>query len=367
MSRAISFWIGIPALVAIVAYCASPTSLTRAWVSRVAGAPIVECPETVNLGSQERGQVASAPLTIKNRGRSELVIDQVSSSCSCSGLEREEAGSLVPVRELRLAPGEEGHLQIRVSVNGIPGQPLRNSIGFHTNDPTSPQGRIEVLVEKVTGGLLVTPRTIAFGTVLVGQEACVNAEVRDPEPTVRSVESVTSSNPERLKVSWSPGEAGEAPVGIGSGTLLGHLAVSALTSDAGSLEGTIELHLAGRRPTTVSVVGRVAPLVEVSPALVVLPRTSNSGDVWVGTCLCRSNEHKPLSLSTANSDEGLSVRISQIEGNPHLQSIRIECNPLAPDKRTAPDQRMVRLKARVEAREIPVEIPVLCNRRDKSQ
>jgi hypothetical protein len=366
MARSLAVWVGIPILIALLSYCLASPSI-KSWAGKVTGAPVVEYPRAVDLGEQEAGRVAAAPVTIANRGRSELLVDGMASSCSCSGLERDEGGSFVPTCELRLAPGEEMRLRVRVSVNGAPGDSFRSSLSFHTNDPDNPEGRIEVAVRRVTGGLLTTPRTAVFGTVLVGQEARQLVEVRDRNPTRRRVESVSSSDPERFSVQWSPvGEGDAEGTSPGDGRLLGRLEVSLLTRSPGPVDGTVNLDLPGRQTTTVSVVGRVAPLVELSPARLVLPRASDAGEVWSGTCLCRSNEHLPLALAAGASDEGLTIRITAVDGNPHLQKVCVEWDRSGRGMLASADLRTVRLKARVGSREFPVEFPVECLRKEGS-
>ena len=127
MRRSLALWIAVPVLVGILSYWLVSTSFIRKLEAKLTGAPVIEYPQSVDLGEQEQGSVAVAPLTIANRGRSELVVNGIGSSCSCSGLEQEQQGAFVVVSEFRLAPGEERHLRVRVSVNGFP---ARSAVGL---------------------------------------------------------------------------------------------------------------------------------------------------------------------------------------------------------------------------------------------
>src|SRR5262249_41199407 len=123
----------------------------------------------------------------------------------------------------------------------------------------------------------------------------------------------------------------------------------------------VSVQVPGRRPTTVAVIGRVAAAVEPSPAVLVLPRASGAGDVYHGTVVCRSNERLPLTLlETGASDRGLSLKISPVAGNPHLQSVGVGWDRSATSPGAPADRRVVRLRARVGGCEVPVEFFVDC-------
>src|SRR5712664_2419787 len=80
--------------------------------------PVLECPDTIDLGEQESGKVAIGDLSISNSGTTPLVIDQVETSCSCGGLEREMDGQYMRLDSLEVAPGEKVDLVLRFAVNG---------------------------------------------------------------------------------------------------------------------------------------------------------------------------------------------------------------------------------------------------------
>lgn len=78
-------------LVAVVAGAAWWSTTGRSTGNRVG--PVLDCPEVIDLGEQERGQVAIARATLANAGDADLTITDVRSSCSCAGLEIEEGGT----------------------------------------------------------------------------------------------------------------------------------------------------------------------------------------------------------------------------------------------------------------------------------
>ncbi|MFO0808527.1 MAG: DUF1573 domain-containing protein [Gemmataceae bacterium] len=93
-----------------------------AWVRPAR--PVIEFTEAVDLGVRELGEIVTREVTIRNSGTADLVIDQVRSNCSCSGLERRTGGGVESVSDLVLRPGESEALVARVAVRGVPGQSI---------------------------------------------------------------------------------------------------------------------------------------------------------------------------------------------------------------------------------------------------
>src|SRR5258708_8966184 len=90
------------------------------------------------------GREALVRFSIVNVGGHELFLDNVSSSCSCAGLEREVNGHLARIESLRIPAGEQRELMIRSNVRGSVGASMVNFIHFHTNDPSLPTVAIEL-------------------------------------------------------------------------------------------------------------------------------------------------------------------------------------------------------------------------------
>lgn len=151
-------WLLLPILVGIAAFGFESGIINRQWTILMRSVPVVEFPAVIDLGEHEQGEVVNSRFTIANRGKGELVIDQIRTTCACAGLEREVDGTFVRVESLRLGPREEAELMLRISVRGPAGAPSRNRIVFRTNDSSRPEGAIEAVIPKVTGGLGVAPK-----------------------------------------------------------------------------------------------------------------------------------------------------------------------------------------------------------------
>jgi hypothetical protein len=322
--------------------------------------PVLEMPSALDLGNQERGKVVVARFKVANRGGSDLVLDQVRTSCICSGLEREVEGRFIPVASLRLTPGEETELAVRVAVRAQIGTEMRNAIFFHTNDPALPERALVVGIPKVTGGINASPARVLFDSIPIKTEAHQLIEIRDPTSPPRTIRQVLSSNPDRFTVRLLPAERAEGSPETKhkDGLLLGRIEVSPRTQEPGSFEGEVQIFLndEARPPESIPVTGRVAPMVEASPATLVLPRASREGPLYFGTSVCRSIEGLPLQLSLEEAPKGISAMISPVHGNPSLQTVRIEWKPDAAEPSLKSNEQVVRFHARVGDRDTTVGI-----------
>lgn len=358
-------WIVVPVLVGAASYATRSEDFRRHWMGWLGSEPVIECPQTIELGVREVGEIAVARFVMANHGGSDLVIDQLATNCACSGLEREENGQLVRIEELRLKPREQVNLAMRLSIRGQPGRPMRNGVSFHTNDPTRPAVTIEVVVSKVRAGVHAAPASVVFGTVPVGAKVRNVFKVRDGAVDPRAIEQITSTNPGRFTARLLPVVPGEVATAEGeSSSVIGRVEVILETKEPGPVSGEIRIDLRGeaRRPVVVAVSGRVANLVEARPPSLMLPRNSGTGPVFFGTCLCRSTEGKPLTLTVISTPPGVTASVSAIAGDPAAQMVRIDWEPASADPRPAPPGDSVRLSARIGGQEEPLEIPVNCRR-----
>src|SRR5437763_9945718 len=65
----------------------------------------IEYPSRLDLGDVEVSRVIRTRLTVRNIGGADLVIDDIKSSCACTGLWREDAGNWVAVQSIAIPPG----------------------------------------------------------------------------------------------------------------------------------------------------------------------------------------------------------------------------------------------------------------------
>jgi hypothetical protein len=320
--------------------------------------PVLDCPEVVDVGEHEIHSLAVGRFTVTNRGGAELVLDNVRTSCACSGLEQERGDRFVRVTELRVPPGESVGLVIRRAVGGAVGVSLDSPVYFRTNDPAAPERALRLVVSRVKGGVEATPRSVAFGSVPVGKVVREVVDVTDEWPDARALDRVVSSAPGRVRVRQLPPEP--SPDGTGRGRPLARLEITVDTRSPAAVDDRVEVYVAGRSfPTVVPVSGKVTAAVEVSPATVLLPRKSDSGPLYEATCLCRSTEGKPLTLRVESAPPDVRVETPEPDGSPPVRSVVVRWDPSHPAGGAA-GRRVVRLVAGAAGAEVPVEITILC-------
>ncbi len=352
-------WMVVLALVvgAVLFYWRDGT-IRREWAVVTGVEPVFDGPAEIDLGERKSGEPVAARFTITNRGGVELVIDQIRTSCSCGALEREREGGLERVERLRLSAGEQAELVMRATTMGESGQTARQTVRFRTNDPTQPEGQLSLVFRILVGEVRITPSSVVFGAVPVGQSAQQVVELRDPGATPRAVRQVVSSDA-RITARWQL--AGDADLNS-NGTLLGRIEVTADTSQPGRLDTRVSIELDDDRipPLSLAVSGTVVPNVEVLPASLVLPLASGAGPLFTGTCQIRGPASGSFRLEVASASPGLSVEFANPADGP-TRTVRITWSP-APDDKPGVSTKRVRLRATTDGTLETIEIAVTCRR-----
>jgi hypothetical protein len=316
--------------------------------------PAIEFPSALQLGELDLGKIATGRLAIANRGGSALRIGSVRTSCSCSGVEREVDGDMQEVTALTIPPGESVDLQVRVAARGIPGQPMRTVLGFRTNDPCQPEGRIDIVVSRIRG-LVSTPAAVVFGLVILGRDSTQVVAVRDSEGKPLLVENATTFDHDRLVARVLP-SAGPKDGASADG---GCVEVTARAAAVGTVQGNVQIQVsvAGeRRFIAIPVTARIVAPVEACPNRICLPRASAEGPLYHMTCLCRSASDQALTLTTIEVPAPIAVTIQKGDGATRL--VRIEWRRSG--EKEASRQHLVRLRAETEGRCYTLEIRADC-------
>lgn len=322
-------------------------------------APTLEYAATLNLGSAELGQQACQRVLFKNRGGRDLVVDDVRTNCSCSGLETKVDGKFARFKALVIAPGQEVDLWLRISVRGVSaGESLANRIEFRTNDPALPTGRIDVVIGPVSGGVQARPEKVAMGTVAVGTVVRRRVEIWDDAVEPRRIQAVRSFRPDLVLVTLLRVDESESERDLSQGARrIGVVEVVVNTAKPGDVDQFVEIEVPGRPPDTIHVVGRIAAPVEFAPSAIVLPRNSPSGPVHETLCLCRSTVEKPLVLHVDDPVEGLAVEILPANEET-MKMIRIRCEQLGRNHRLANSRQVLHFRAKVDGSTIEADLPV---------
>jgi hypothetical protein len=352
MRRKVLFWGGVPVLAAVIGWFAYSLAAGGAF-SRTGTTPSIELPPVTVIEECEIGQIVTATFHIANRGRGDLLIDQFRTNCACSGVER-LARNGAHVNSVRIPPGRSENFRMRVSARGAIGAPMRNLVYFHTNDPAMPEATVEVLINRITGGLVAFPSSAVFGNVPVGQEAHRTLEVHDTAKLPRKIKALTTSSPDLVSVKLLEPHGPAQPVGV----QVGRVQISLKATDPRQVDESVFIYLEGdtREPDRIPIVARIVPPIEVFPPSLVLPRQGADGPLYHGFCTCRSSTGNPLQLRLVEAPEDVVVQLP--ESTEPSQRIHIEWKP----KKESPlaTRRVVRLQGQVDGKYSSVEIPLTC-------
>jgi hypothetical protein len=238
---------------------------------------------------------------------------------------------------------------------------MLNVVKFRTNDPTRGSARIEAVVKCVSGGISSRPESVVFGTVLIGEKIRRFVLIRDDALKPRVIETVTSTQPERVAVTLIPfQEKSEPPDPTAIGTLIGKLEVIVDSSVPGNVDAAVQVRLSGvsRDPDPIRVIGRISAPVEICPSVISLPRTSSAGPVYEATCIIRSVTGGPVELSIDPTPAGLTVTVLKPE-NARSQKVQVSWDPKVANESGSPQRQVIRIKAKTGEKEVVLELPVV--------
>jgi hypothetical protein len=275
-------------------------------------APKLVCPDRIDMGAGEIGKVCHAQFSMANRGRSELVLDQIRTNCGCSGLERERDGVYERVESIRLAPGEHVRLAIRALVQGKPGGVMHNVVYLRTNDPLHLEFKIDACVSKINGGVISDPATLIIGTVPVGSKQVSTVDVLDFSEIAREVERIECTHPERVTARLLPPRKPVADRTANAARAIAAIEVFVHTEKPGPLDGEILIHLKGeqRPPDSLPINGWVRDIVEIAPSELALPRRQLKGILLHTRAICWCSPETALDLEILDAPPQLKVVVT---------------------------------------------------------
>jgi hypothetical protein len=364
--RALIVWAGVVILACLTAFVAERARKPLAAWIRPPADPAVSYPTDLSLGDHEAGERLSVPFAIANKGSGELIIDQVGSNCSCTGMEIEEHGVFRRVEVLRIPPAESRELVMRISVrSALLGREMISIVRFRTNDPLHPNGRITATVQRVIGGLSVTPGGVLVGSITVGQAVRRIITVRDRSPVPRVIERVSSTQRDRVSVRLLPENhlavTDELPA---DGKIIGRIEVTVNSMSPGPINSEVQIELR-REPLvphiaidSVVVAGHVVSPIEAMPSLIALPRAGESGLVFEVEVLVRSTLGLPVSVDGNGASGAFSVEANDTD-NDSSKVLRIKWNRNSETGRLGELGDAIRLPLVVGGEQFGFELPIL--------
>jgi hypothetical protein len=324
--------------------------------------PALECPERIDLGPQERGEVAVGHFRVKNAGSRPLALEGFQTSCSCAGVEGKVDGRAVRLKALALAPGEDAELSVRVAVGAPVGQSQTVQVFFGTNDPARPLWQIVVLIPQVRGACCANPTAVIFGSLPSGTQARQVIGLYDNGVKGGVLRGVRATHPERFSARLLPLEEQEKQGAVGpAGSLIGRVEVTAHTDAPGPLEGEVLLAFEGTkaRADPIPVTGEVIGLARCWPRNLTLPRRHGAGPRYEAEAFLESRDEKPIQVTVVSVPRGLSADMTMAGGSPERWVLHVKGQPNLPGKTPGRAERSICLHVVCDGQERELEVPVL--------
>lgn len=291
--------------------------------------PRVECPASVSLGECVYGSDKRAEFTVRNSGTQDLVLDNFQVSCTCSSLTVRGPDGSSDLTRVTLPPRAEAAIGVTVTVRSRFNDAARTRITFRTNDPSATDVSVEVAASRVIGGFTPLPGACNFGTVGVGTECRQMVHLVDEAVAPRPVAAVVSSNPARVRVTFSPSAGKDRPADVTNpGYYLGTITVAIDTTTPGSVDErvAVEYRDPGPRTEVIPVSATVVPKLSVLPATLTLPRAEpGGGRSYTGIVWLRAQGR--LDRSTIKLIGSPFARVSAEAGDSPLVPVRLTVDP----------------------------------------
>lgn len=359
--KSVLFWIAIPLFSAgfTIAFRSSPAQ----WFGYV---PILECPQTVDLGEWNIGEAAFGSFKIKNAGKRTLVVKEFTTSCSCMGVEREIDGHFSRVQTIEISSGDEVELTVRFGISAQPGESQSVSVFFTTNDPLRPMWQIDVLIPRVGGGYFAQPSAALFGILSVGDKSSRTIDLFNNRVESRRVESVRSTHPDRFSVRLlSFSEEDKQRRHQTAGHLLARIEVTPLSEYSGPIDGEVIVSLAKEthRTPPIPVLGEVIRPVACRPAMLVLPRRVGNQSLRNGDVLIFHRSEKPIDVVLDSVPPHFKAEIQAVSDHPDQRLLHIEWRPATTSNEQSITETRLHLRVHSDGEETKLELPIFAENR----
>jgi len=160
---------------------------------------VVDPPELLDLGVNPPDRPAEGEIKLYNKGRIDLEILQVQSSCGCMA-------ARIAGKDKRIPPGGAGTIEIAFFPRRIPGFESRKTVSIMCNDPHNASVDVGVVV-KFDPEFMVDPPELDFGEVRQGDtpaKTIVFRQLSDAPLEVTGLEPAGAAGPQ-LELSFEEG------------------------------------------------------------------------------------------------------------------------------------------------------------------
>lgn len=328
--------------------------------------PVADTPATVALGSHTTNERVLTDVTIRNGGYRQLTLSNFHVSCSsCITFGLHSDAGIVDVKQVSVPPRGSVTFSVCVLVDGTPGNPSRQAIGFTTNDPYHPE--VTIWFEAgVKGWVFASPPEIDLGILKPGQTIRRTVEIRDNgRGEACHFGRLESPAPDQVKLTLSP-TTNSSGAGSGQGPineLLGTLNIEITPpADAWELNKRIVIYEIGKNQPllTIPIRGQVLPKVRVTPASIVLPRMVHNAADFSAECCLASTAGRPIRLKPTDLPPEITVVPVRSNTTTNCACYRLEWRAESRPPRGQARIVTVHFRAEIDGKTEIITVPVRC-------
>lgn len=272
--------------------------------------PRISYPITIDLGNREIGDEAEAHFNIENHGTEYLLIRDIQTSCSCTGLEHLENDEFVGTKSVTILPKSSRAFRARLSMRTfLINRTASTTIQFRTNDTQQPNCTINLVAQQVWGGTLHTPDVINIGEIVLGEPILRRVHFWDQAIPNRDIVNLISDS-EFIDAVRLPPEQNEfllppAPYA----KLVGNADIIIRRAKVGIIDATIEIVSSDPKCKSdrIRVFANVVGPIEAFPQQISLPRMTSTGKSFETKIVLRRRDRRPFLIGERTHNPGIEL------------------------------------------------------------
>lgn len=316
----------VPILIGVGSYLFSNQKLHKTINNSIRGKAIANFSRKVELDEFEAGKVIDRDLLISNTGNAPLIIDNVTSSCVCSGLLQEVNGTYHRIERIIIEPKQEKIFKIHMTPRGIIGKEFVANFTFRMNEDDNDIGEVHVVVKKVTGGVSLQPPVAAFGKLRLGEKSPTVVKILDFAAESRVIRTIACTRPDLFEVRLEQKKTEKIRrTENDDGVDIGHIVIIPKTTIASDLEGFVVVYLNDSclSPDRIALTGTVVPDVSIKHARLILPKSSSDGLLYEQETECSSFTGTPFQITLKEAPSDLNVGITKNTDSSYSIKVRL--------------------------------------------
>ena len=326
--------------------------------------PWLECPAVIDLGEIDLRQRGETTLTVKNSGRSTLVLTNFETTCGCTAINGGYGNTLSVASEETVRPGSEINLRVQFNAANMNRGPFQHRIQFASNDPKRPVFSV-LITGDLRHGPYAIPKEVVAGRLRPGFPSTICfrlVDARRPSRRAAFTLKPSVSNVSIQTIRETDNKAGLSP---NSDDSIVYEVVASLTPTETETNGPFgaSVQVLDKKDDvlcSIAISGEVRPPIMLSPSVILMMLSPDSKPAAITRkCICDC-DGGALKLEVKDCPSDLHVGVLE-NGNPSQKTIEVTyAGPDEPEN----TKLTIRLRASKNGNQpVDVTLPVIIRRR----